>query len=317
MANTTTKRRKTPGSRPQGPRKRTDPPSRPAWLIPAAALAVLAVAAGLLALLVTRPDSKSRSTGRLPQTSDYHSLLVAPASSDDIVLGTHDGLYRSGDGGTTWTKAELDGQDAMNLAQPDAGTVWAAGHDVLAKSRDGGGSWQDVRPSGLPSLDVHGFTVDPRDPQRLYAAIAGRGLYRSNDGGQSFSLLSRTVGPGVMALAALRDGTLLAGDMERQVLAASSNGGREWTGLAQGSFMGLAVNPARPRLVLASGPGVLRSQDGGRTWTQAVSIEAGAGPVAWSPRDPGVAYVVAFDRSLWRSDDFGATWAVVVPGEQS
>jgi photosystem II stability/assembly factor-like uncharacterized protein len=74
--------------------------------------------------------------------------------------------------------------------------------------------------------------------------------------------------------------------------------------------MGLAVNPSRPRLVLASGPGVLRSTDGGRTWKQAMSPEAGTGPVAWSRGDPRIAYVVGLDRSLWRSDDFGATWTV-------
>ena len=37
-----------------------------------------------------------------------------------------------------WTKAELGGKDVMNLAQPTATVLWAAGHDVLAKSVDGG-----------------------------------------------------------------------------------------------------------------------------------------------------------------------------------
>ena len=315
MAKATTKHRKGAKPQPQGPRKRTNTSSRPNWLIAGAAIAALAAGAVVVALLATRPGDDSASTAGLPRTADYHSLLVAPESASALVLGTHEGLFRSGDGGRTWTKAELDGNDAMNLAQPDAKTIWAAGHNVLAKSTDGGVTFQDVRPSGLPGLDVHGFATDRRNPNRVYAAIAGQGLYRSTDAGRSFSLLSRVVGPGVMALAVLNDGTLLAGDMERQELAVSSNNGRDWAGVVQASVMGLAVNPSRPRLVLASGPGVLRSTDGGRAWNQALSLEAGAGPIAWSPSNPRVAYVVGLDRSLWRSGDFGATWTSVAEGD--
>jgi len=313
VATATAKHRKDSRPRPQGPRKRTDSPSRQTRLIVIAAAGVVAVV-GLAGALATRSGDDATSAGGLPHTPDYHSLLVAPGSADTLVLGTHEGLFRSSDGGRTWTKAELDGQDAMNLARPVAKTVWAAGHNLLAKSTDGGVSWQDAEPSGLPSLDVHGFAADPRDPNRVFAAIAGQGLYRSTDAGRTFSLVSRDVGPGVMALAVLTDGTLLAGDMQRQALAASSNGGVEWKAVAQATVMGLAVNPARPRLVLASGPGVLRSTDGGNTWQQPLSLEAGAGPIAWSPSDPRIAYVVGFDRSLWRSDDFGATW-ISVGGE--
>lgn len=315
MATTTPKHRKLGNARPQAPRKRTDAPSRLRWLLTAAAAAALAAVAIVGAVVATGPGNDSSSAVGLPRTADYHSLLVAPRSASALLLGTHEGLFRSSDGGRTWAKAELDGNDAMNLAQPDGNTIWAAGHDVLARSTDGGATWQDVRPSGLPSLDVHGFAVDPRAPARLFAAIAGQGLYRSTDGGRSFSLVSRVVGPGVMALAVLTDGTLLAGDMERQALATSSNDGRDWKGVVQASVMGLAVNPARQRLVLAAGPGVLRSTDGGKTWKQVLSLEAGTGPIAWSPGDPRIAYVVGLDRSLWRSDDFGATWATV-PGEE-
>lgn len=252
----------------------------------------------------------------LPRTSDYHSLLVAPSDPRALTLGTHEGLYRSADGGRRWAKAELDGRDAMNLARPSRNVVWAAGHLVLAKSADGGASWEDVRPSGLPSLDVHGFAVDPRDPTTVYAAIAGEGLFRSNDGGRSFELRSRDVGPGVMALAILPDGRILAGDMQRRLLVSSVNGGADWKGLVEASVMGLAVNAARPQLVLASGPGVLRSADGGRTWTQALELAAGSGPVAWSSSDPDRAYVVGLDRSLWRSNDAGKSWSEAVAGEE-
>jgi hypothetical protein len=285
-------------------------------LIVGAVLGVAVAAAVGLIYLLGESGSSAASSG-LPRTSDYHSLLVAPADANTLLLGTHQGLFRSVDGGLTWNAASLSGNDAMNLAQPSAGTVWAAGHGVLSRSTDGGATWQEVRPSGLPSLDVHGFAVDPRNSAKLLAAIAGQGLYRSSDGGGSFTLVSRELGPGVMALAILPSGRVLAGDMATSTLAASNDGGATWKPLVQASVMGLAVDPADAKRVLASGPGVLLSIDGGATWRQTLQLKAGTGPVAWSKSSPMIAYVVGFDRSLYRSDNAGATWKQVVAGEGS
>jgi len=246
----------------------------------------------------------------LPDTPDYHSLLVAPGDPDALVLGTHNGLFRSRDGGRNWTHAALSGQDAMNLAATRRDVVWAAGHELLAKSEDGGETWQDVRPAGLPSLDVHGFAVDPRAARTLWAAIAGQGLYRSTDGGRGFSLVTREVGPGVMALAVMPGGRIIAGDMQQGVLI-SADGGKRWERTSQAGLMGLAINPEDPRRILASGPGILLSRDGGKTWDEVLPIADGAGPVAWAPSAPDVAYVVGFDRTLYKTTDGGETWSPV------
>jgi photosystem II stability/assembly factor-like uncharacterized protein len=285
----------------------------------AAAAAVAAAAIAVAAIAVGRGDTGETGGGgaaaaELPDTPDYHSLLVAPNDAQALTLGTHEGLFRSPDGGRTWEPATLAGQDAMNLARADSAVVWAAGHDVLAKSTDGGETWQDVRPDGLPGLDVHGFAVDPRDANTLYAAIAGQGLFRSADAGSSFTLVSREVGPGVMALAATPDGSILAADMQ-QGLFTSEDGGKSWKVTLEAGLMGLAVNPKQPDLVLGTGPGILRSTDGGRSWDQAMPLEAGAGPVAWSPSEPDTAYVVGFDKTLYKTTDGGVTWRSVTGGQ--
>jgi len=270
--------------------------------------ALLALA--VLALVAVQLGLRGWS-GSLPRAPDYHSLLVSPTDPLDVLLGTHDGLFRSRDGGRTWAKYSLGGKDAMNLAQAEGRTVWAAGHNVLARSMDGGITWRDVRPRGLPHLDLHGFAVDPRSSLTLYAAVAGEGLYRSRDGGASFSPVSRAVGGSVFALAVLRDGRILAGDAERRLVLASRDGGKTWAGTVRAEVRGFAVGPENPKVVLASGPGVLRSLDGGRTWRQVLRIGAGTGPIAWAPGAPRIAYVVAFDRTLHRSGDGGATWRPV------
>lgn len=287
--------------------------SRPwVWAL-AGAIAVVGLVVGIA---VTRSNGGSRAptapevAAGLPDTPDYHSLMVSPTNTKALLLGTHYGLYRSTDGGLTWASDALRGQDAMNLVRPGGKTIWVAGHYVLAKSEDGGRTWRKARPRGLPRLDVHGFAADPRNPRTLYTAIAGTGLYRSTDGGNSFNVVSTDVGPTVMALVVLRDGRILAGDMQKGLMV-SRDGGKTWAQNLRAGLMGLALNPADPKRLLAAGPGVLLSTNGGASWKRVLDIPDGGGPVAWSRNNPKIAYVVGFDRTLYRSADNGQTWSAV------
>jgi len=315
MATSTKKRRK---PQVQAPQQRQPTASRP-WLWALAGAAAVAVVAAVIGVAVTRSNGGSgtptsteateRAAG-LPDTPDYHSLMVSQTDPKNVLLGTHNGLFRSADGGRTWSSDALGGQDAMNLVRSGGETLWVAGHLVLAKSVDGGSTWSNVRPSGLPGLDVHGFAADPRNQRTLYAAIAGTGLYRSTDGGNSFGVVSTAVGPGVMALAVMPDGRILAGDMQKGLMV-SRDGGETWRLNLRAGLMGLALNPADPKRVLAAGPGVLLSTNGGKRWTRVLDIPDGGGPVAWSNSNPKIAYVVGFDRTLYRSGDSGQTWSAV------
>jgi len=287
----------------------------PRWLWPlVTGLLIAGIATGALLLAKDQTQSGSdgpaAATGGLPNTPDYHSLLVAPSNPEHVLLGTHAGLYESSDGGRDWQRVALEGQDAMNLARSEGQMVWTAGHNVFAKSTDGGETWTDVRPEGLPSLDLHGFAVDPNDAQTLYAAVAGQGLYRSRDAGQSFQLISRDVGGGVMALAVTGDGRILAGDMQQGLLV-SGDAGQSWKSVLRAGLMGLAINPEDPNTVVATGPGILLSSDGGRTWREVLAIAEGAGPVAWAPSQTDLAYAVGFDRMLYRTEDSGRSWQPV------
>ncbi len=316
----TTKKRRAEIPRAKHPQKRAAPRRRfPRWALWAAATGPWVLGLAIVAI-VAYPDKGRDSTGQgtdsaaasLPETPDYHSLLVAPGDPRHIWLGSHVGLHESTDGGRTWAEGGLTGQDAMNLARTrDSETVWAAGHLVLAKSTDGGQTWTDVQPGGLPSLDVHGFAADPRNPRKLWAAIAGQGLFRSTNGGESFSLVSRDVGSGVMALAVAPDGRVLAGDMAQGLLV-SSDEGRAWTSVLGEGLMGLAINPGNPqRVVATSQSGIFLSTNGGTGWRVVHAVAGGAGPVTWAPSKPKVGYVVGFDRVLYTTNDAGASWRPV------
>jgi photosystem II stability/assembly factor-like uncharacterized protein len=295
----------------QHPKRRGRRDARPWWLL-SAAFFVGAIAVAVVALAIShgRSGQTQGARGGLPNTPDYHSLLVAPSDPNRLLLGTHSGLYRSVDGGRSWSFEGLAGEDAMNLARPTNAVIWTAGHNVLARSNDGGATWSDVRPAGLPTLDVHGFAVDPKHPRTLYAAIAGQGLYRSTDGGASFAPVSRTVGPAVMALAVTPAGHILAGDMERGLLA-SRDIGKTWHRTLAQRVMGLALNPGDPKRAIATGSGIFVSTNQGESWREVLPLSGGGGPVAWSPSNPKIAYVVSFDRALYKTTDGGSTWRPV------
>jgi photosystem II stability/assembly factor-like uncharacterized protein len=295
--------------------KKIEPGRLPGWLWPlVTGLLIAGIATGAFLLAKDQAqsggDGPAAATGGLPNTPDYHSLLVAPSNPEHVLLGTHAGLYESSDGGRDWQRVALEGQDAMNLARSEGQTVWTAGHNVFAKSTNGGETWADVRPEGLPSLDLHGFAVDPNNSQTLYAAVAGQGLYRSRNAGQSFELISGDVGGAVMALAVTGDGRILAGDMQQGLLV-SGDAGKSWKPVLRAGLMGLAINPEDPNTVVATGPGILLSRDGGRTWSEVLDLAEGAGPVAWAPSQPDLAYAVGFDRMLYRTEDSGRSWQPV------
>lgn len=288
----------------------TAPPRWRRYPLPAVALFAGLAAVAIGATLSGCGGDSSRASAELPNTPDYHSLLVDPANPELLTLGTHNGLFVSDDGGRRWRFDSLAADDAMNLARPRGSTIWLAGHNVFKKSADAGVTWTDVRPSGLPGLDIHGFTVDPRNPRVLYAALAGQGLYRSEDGGRSFAFASDQVGGGVMGLAVLPDGRILAGDPQQGILA-SRDDGRSWRSVLKVPALGLAVNPADPSRLLATGAGIALSTDGGSNWRSVLELPVRAGPVAWSKSDPTRAYVVGFDRKLYRSIDGGERWQAV------
>jgi photosystem II stability/assembly factor-like uncharacterized protein len=307
MASTKARKRKVA----QAPRKTPPPSIQKRWLPYGLSAAVVVIAVAVFAIQHNSTTGSSPAGAGLPNTSDYHSLLIAQNDPDTLLLGTHQGIYRSSDGGRHWAAYRLGGQDAMNLARPSGnGTIWMAGHQVFAKSTDGGDNWTQLQPASLPSLDLHGFAVDPRAPKTVYAAVAGIGLYRSDDGATTFKQVTSRVGGSVMALSVTPGGEILAGDLQRGLLA-SRDGGRTWKKVLDAQLAGLAINPSNPKRILAAGPGIFRSLDGGVHWAQVARIDAGAGPIAWSPSNPHLAYAVGFDRVLYRSTDGGASWAPV------
>jgi photosystem II stability/assembly factor-like uncharacterized protein len=86
-------------------------------------------------------------------------LEPSPIDPDTVFAGAEDAaLFKSTDGGTTW--AELSG----------------------LRTHSTGPSWQP----GAGGMCVHTVLIDPTDLQRLHVAISAAGVFRSDDGGQTW-----------------------------------------------------------------------------------------------------------------------------------
>jgi len=105
--------------------------------------------------------------------------------------------------------------DVMAVAThpEDARTVYVATHEAgVVKTTDGGKGWHEVN-AGLGGADVHGLAIDPREPQKLHAAVRdkGEGIFRTTDGGAKWVRVDDGPGGEVKVLASVNIPTGMGG----------------------------------------------------------------------------------------------------------
>lgn len=216
-----------------------------------------------------------------------------------------DGVYKSVDGGKTWTNAGLktsehigkivvDPRDSDTVYVAAQGPLWAPGGDRgLYKTTDGGKTWKAVL-SISENTGVTDVVMDPRDPDVLYAASyqRRRHVWTVIDGGPESALYK------------------------------SRDGGANWTKLTAGlpkeelGRIGLAIAPANPDTVYAiveaarGAGGFFRSTDAGANWEKRGSYVPGSAQYYQElfpdPRNADTVYAV--DVYLQVTSDGGKTW---------
>ena len=257
------------------------------------------------------------------KTSSVGTVAVCDAHPDIVFIGTGetelrgniiqgDGLYKSADSGKTWTPSGLSdtqaiGRIRIHPTNPDIVYVAALGHPFgsnpergVFRSRDGGKTWQKIlfRNDRAGAVDL---CFDPKNPQVLFAAIwevfrtpyslssggPGSGLFKSTDGGDNWTEITRNSG--------LPKG--IVGKIGVSVSGADSN--RVWA------------------IIEAEDGGIFRSDDAGATWAK-VNDERRFRQRAFyytriyaDPKNRDRVYVL--NTGFYRSDDGGKTYATIRP----
>ena len=145
----------------------------------------------------------------------------------------------------------------------------------LYKSTDGGTTWTELK-GGLPDGGGRiCLGISPSDPNRLYAAVMGQGrgaegFYRSNDGGKSWTLVSTDNRLGLDVRVHPRNpDVVFVGNIAAY---RSDDGGKTWTSIkgAPGGddYQRIWINPLQPDIMLfTADQGAVVTVNGGRTWS--------------------------------------------------
>jgi len=259
------------------------------------------------------------STG-LPE-SRVNTLVVDPSNAGTVLAATVSGLYRTVDSGASWSPfgSGLPAGKSIDALSPDPAdfrTILAAtNYDTVFRSTDRGATWGPV--AGLPaSPSIDSVAFDPTNPGRAFAGSSK--VYRSTDHGASWTAVSDASFVNTVSQFAFLPGTILVAGND--ALAKSTNGGVSWTPLHNGIpsgetfFNGVAVSSGASPIVLAGveANGVLRSTDGGASWSVAkTGLLGNVSPlsIAIDPSNPARAVAgLSFSGGV-RTTDGGRTWS--------
>ncbi len=228
--------------------------------------------------------------------------------------------FRSSDAGLTWnaSRSGLTRTSLYALAVAPGTAIYAGADDETAgglfKSADGGGSWISSS-TGIFDLRVHSIVVDPSTPATVYAGTRTLGVYKSTNGGASWSSTPlNNVFVTALAIDPGAPGTIYAGT-DANGIYKSTTGGGSWSvvnsGLVSSPIHSIVVDPNSTSTVYAAtAVGVYKSVNGGLSWTAASSglFDPNINVLVIDPRTPNFLYAGTNSTGIFRSPNNGGIW---------
>jgi len=295
--------------------------------------------------------------------STIGAVAVAPSDDNVIYVGEGEntmrgnvseglgGVWRSDDAGRTWRNIGLqDGRHIIRLVvhPRDPNTVWAAvmGHlfgpnDMrgVYKTTDGGKTWKKtlyvnnqtgasdlVMEPGNPQVFYAGTWRLIRTPYSLESGGEGSGLWKSVDGGETWTNITNKKGlpkgtwgiVGVAVAPSNPDRVYTILENANGGMYVSNDAGESWTLTSNDNnirqrawyYTKVFVDPKNENLVYAPNVGFMRSRDGGRTF-QGVRTPHSDHHDLWIDPEDGNRMIVADDGGAQVSFDGGENWSTM------
>ena len=266
----------------------------------------------------------NRWTSSGPVTG-VNDVAIDPVAPDVVYAGTEKGVFKSSNGGLSWSdpsNGQLDGTNVHCLAIDPLtpSNVYAGTGRGVLKSTNGGAAWSDTRTAGKIYNLIFGsqkstiYAADFDDVGSYYPPLAPSAVYKSTDGGEAWSWVTPgfSISPRTLVIDPTEPSTLYAGTYFGGIYK-SVDGGSTWRsrGISGDSVVALALDPLDPATLYASIYGwpenpIFKSTDAGSTWRWISSLK-GVGALAINPRDASTLYAGTY-LGVFRSTDGGVRW---------
>ncbi len=270
-----------------------------------------------------------------PIYQHIHSIFKMPDGT--ILLGAHTGLFKSANGGNTFTPAKIKSIDPsinpdgefMNFAYDAANKILYAGtHDSgLLKSTDFGLTWSRTD-RGIDGNDIHGLAINSMDTNRIYAYSVDQGLFGTKNGAKSwYKIDDGPKNPNVKAFGYMTTLTTMDRNMRKEN---STDIGYLWAGTGGGLFSSfacfcgwtadqaisqnttiyaLAVSPLDKRAMLvAEKDGLYGTTDEGQTFKLVSAELKDVGALWFDIQNQKLVFAATNNGVIYTSEDSGLSW---------
>ena len=249
------------------------------------------------------------------------AALAFDASNGSLLEATETGLYRSADEGRTWSTLALSTAGrghvaAVAVAAKGKGVLYVGGPGIgVLRSANGGAKWT-ARNKGLPGTDVVALAAHADQPDTVYAYVAKRGIFRSDDGGNNWKLMDAGPPDPIRRLVhsnmpgSMQTGWFFAATEKGVSRSMDCFCGWRDAGALARSISAVAYDPKEPQHVYAAtDDGLYLSANGGEQWQR---VNAPAPDITALVATPsGTLYAATASRVLFRSTDGAKSWAPV------
>ncbi len=264
-----------------------------------------------------------------------HAILVNP-QDNNLLLGTHYGLFKSTDQGKTFQKVDVKGDvnanDFMNFAYDQNNKIlYAGGHDLgVIKSTDGGITWVQAD-SGITGTDIHALAINSLDTNRIYAFSVGNGVFGTKDGAKTwYRIDDGPDNPSTRAFGYMATPSSMDRGMKTDK---TTNIGYLWAGTGGGLYSSfacfcgwtktagisdnttiytLAPDPLnRSNMFAGTKNGIYKTTDEGKTFSQISSDIKNVAAISFDSSNSKIIYTATSDGTVYKSDDEGKNWRKV------
>ena len=216
-----------------------------------------------------------------------NQVVFNPYGTDTLYAGTTVGVFRSSNGGRTWTE-RMQGMTEINFVvtlaiDPERPNIMFAGTTGgVYRTKNATESWEKITTGMVPfdakmasmALGVNSIVIDPINTHVVYAGTT-QGLFKSSNHGEQWSKIQQTLGDVYISGIQLDPfDTKIVYLATSQGVRKSTDGGQSWQlkneGLEATSIRSIQMNPQDSRILYVgtNGAGLHRSRNGGDTWTR-------------------------------------------------